>query len=91
MSARKESSRALFETRRDTVKLIYFQRFASCEKKVAVPPSSSQLTTIKLDEQKKKIKPLSIQLFLLKRDISTLLKIETFLLCLDRIIFLVKG
>jgi|EndMetStandDraft_5_1072996.scaffolds.fasta_scaffold103788_3 hypothetical protein len=50
MMMRKQSSRALFNTRRDTVKLKIFKRFGGCENKVAVPSSSPQLTTIKLNK-----------------------------------------
>lgn len=46
---RKQSSRAPFITRRDTVKLKSVNSFPSCENKVAVPPSIPQLTTLKLE------------------------------------------
>lgn len=46
MITRKQSSRAPFKIRRDTVKL---KRFLSCENKVAVPPPYPQQTTLKLD------------------------------------------
>lgn len=45
VTMRKQSSRAPFNTRRDTVKLKVFE---DRENKVAVPPSSPQLTTVKL-------------------------------------------
>ncbi len=47
----KQSSRALFDTRRDTVKLSLFRLSGYCKNKVAVLSSSPQLTTMKLNKE----------------------------------------
>lgn len=77
MKTQNQSSRALFDTRRDTVKLKHFAHFVRGKTKVAVPPSSPQLTALKLREKLQSL----IQIFftgerhfkiVFTRDISTL-------------------
>ena len=52
LKMRKQSSRASFDARRDTVKLSFqflVNVYGGCENKVAVPPSIPQQTTMKLN------------------------------------------